>query len=126
MSVKLKRVYEPPAAEDGFRILVDRLWPRGMTKEKAAVGEWLRDAAPSTTLRKWFAHDPRRWREFERRYFRELDGKPEVVTHLRELIAGGRLTLVYSARDLDMNNAVALKHYLTRTAGANKRKRASR
>jgi uncharacterized protein YeaO (DUF488 family) len=112
MSVRLKRVYDPPSPDDGARILVDRLWPRGMTKEAAAVDEWLRDAAPSTMLRKWFAHDPRRWRGFEQRYFRELNGNPEVVARLRKLMAGKRLTLVYGARDPHMNNAVALKHYL--------------
>ena len=126
MRVKLKRVYEPAAPEDGVRILVDRLWPRGMTKQAAAVDEWLRDVAPSTTLRKWFAHEPRRWRGFEQRYFRELDGKPEVVTRLRELMAGGKLTLVFGARDLEMNNAVALRHYLEQPAGAGNRKRARR
>ncbi|MCI0657661.1 MAG: DUF488 domain-containing protein [Acidobacteria bacterium] len=116
MGVKLKRVYDPPEPDDGVRILVDRLWPRGMTKEAAAVDEWLRDAAPSTTLRKWFAHDPRRWREFEKRYFRELNGKPEVVNRLRKLMAGRKLTLVYGARDPQMNNAVALRHYLEHLA----------
>ena len=112
MSLRLKRVYDPPAPDDGVRILVDRLWPRGMKKEAAALDEWLRDAAPSPTLRKWFSHDPRRWREFLQRYFRELDEKPEVVARLRKLMASKRLTLLYGARDPDMNQAVALKHYL--------------
>ena len=112
MNVRLKRVYEPAAPDDGFRILVDRLWPRGMSKAKAAVDEWLREASPSAALRKWFAHDPRRWRGFLQRYFRELDEKPEVVARLRKLMAGKRVTLVYGARDPEMNQAVALKHYL--------------
>jgi uncharacterized protein YeaO (DUF488 family) len=121
MDVKLKRVYDPPAPDDGVRILVDRLWPRGMTKEAAALAEWLRDAAPSTTLRKWFAHDPRRWRKFEQRYFSELNGKPEVVARLRELMASKKLTLLYGSRDSQMNNAVALRHYLEQTGTKRKR-----
>ena len=115
MRVKLKRVYDPPAPDDGVRILVDRLWPRGMTKQAGAGDEWLRDASPSPTLRKWFAHDPRRWRGFLQRYFRELDGKPEVVARLRKLMTDKRVTLVYGARDPEMNQAVALKHYLEQT-----------
>ena len=115
MTVKLKRIQEAPAAGDGTRVLVDRLWPRGISEAKAAVDEWLQDAAPSQTLRNWFAHDPRRWQEFQKRYFQELDGKPEVVDRLQELERPrGILTLLYGARDPDRNNAVALRHYLER------------
>jgi len=117
MTIRIKRVYDAPAAEDGVRLLVDRIWPRGMAKEAAAVDEWLREAAPSPALRKWFAHDPRHWREFQQRYFRELDERPEVVARLRELMSSRALTLLYGARNPDLNNAVALRHYLKRLPG---------
>ncbi len=112
MDIQVKRVYEPDAASDGFRILVDGIWPRGMTREKLRADSWLKDAAPSRALRKWFAHDQKRWEEFKKRYFAELDAKPEVVAGLLELAAKGRLTLLFSARDLECNQAVALREYL--------------
>jgi uncharacterized protein YeaO (DUF488 family) len=113
-NVKLKRAYESPAAEDGTRILVDRLWPRGLTKEKAALDQWIKDIAPSTELRKWFGHDPARWREFRRRYAGELRHKPDLLDHLRSLARLGPITLVYSAHDEKHNDAVLLRELLLR------------
>ncbi len=117
--LRVKRAYEPHANADGVRLLVDRMWPRGVTKEALHIDEWLKDVAPSTELRKWFAHDPSRWAEFKRRYFAELDERPEVVTELRRRCRGHVVSLVYGAKDDEHNNAVALKEYLEhRGAGA--------
>ena len=107
-----KRVYEPAAKSDGARVLVDRVWPRGITKEKAALDLWLKEIAPSTALRKWFGHDPARWDEFRKRYGKELDGNAEAVAQLKDMIAKGPVTLVYSAHDAEHNQAVALLDYL--------------
>ena len=112
MDIQTKRVYGPVDRKDGVRVLVDRVWPRGMTKERLQAALWLKEAAPSTALRKWFGHDRSRWEEFKNRYFSELNAKPEVVKQLRELAAKGRLTLLFSARDSQYNQAVALKEYL--------------
>ncbi len=109
--IKIKRVYEPPDPSDGRRVLVDRVWPRGVTKEKAHVDEWLKEIGPSTELRKWFGHDPSRWDEFRTRYRAELTQKPELLK-LREEARGGTLTLVYSARDTEHNQAVVLQELL--------------
>lgn len=114
MPIHLKRAYEDPTPSDGFRILVDRLWPRGVRKEAARIDLWLKDIAPSSELRKWFGHDPARWDEFRRRYFQELDGKPELVGQLRERLRQGNATLVYAAKDEEHNDAVALQEYLER------------
>lgn len=111
-AIKLKRAYEPPAREDGRRILVDRVWPRGIRKEAAAVDQWLKDVAPSTALRKWFGHDPERWAEFRRRYRAELEKHPEALAELRRLAQDGTLTLVYGARDPLHNQAVVLRELL--------------
>jgi uncharacterized protein YeaO (DUF488 family) len=111
-AVRVKRVYVPSAADDGTRILVDRLWPRGVSKEKAAIDLWLKDIAPSTELRKWFGHDPAKWDEFRKRYFRELEGKAELVAELRRAGAKGTVTLLFAAHDEEHNNAVALAEYL--------------
>ena len=110
--VKAKRVYDEPADSDGTRVLVDRIWPRGLTKERAAVDVWLKDIAPTTELRKWFGHDPARWKEFERRYWKELDRNTAAVAQLRELVDRGPVTLLYGARDEAHNDAVALLGYL--------------
>ncbi|ODT06353.1 MAG: hypothetical protein ABS58_11790 [Mesorhizobium sp. SCN 65-20] len=110
--ISIKRVYEAPSAEDGFRVLVDRVWPRGITRDTAAVDLWMKDIAPSTELRKWFGHDPERWAEFRRRYCGELEQRPELVEQLRGQARKGRLTLVYSARDETHNQAVVLKQAL--------------
>lgn len=115
LDIQLQRVYYPVEKEDGIRALVDRVWPRGIKKEKLKADLWLKDVAPSTTLRKWFNHDRSRWDEFKRRYFSELDTKTKVVNQLLDLAANGRITLLYSARDNQCNQAVALKEYLMST-----------
>jgi len=112
MQIRLKRVYDQPSKQDGARVLVDRVWPRGLKRERARIDHWLRGIAPSTELRKWFGHDPEKWPEFKRRYFSELDRNRDAVTELRKLAGKGRITLVFSARDERHNNAVALKEYL--------------
>jgi uncharacterized protein YeaO (DUF488 family) len=110
--VRLKRAYEPPDDADGTRVLVDRLWPRGVSKEKAAVNMWLKDLAPSTELRKWFGHDPDRWPEFRKRYAAEVRQHQEAFGQLRELTRQGPVTLVYSADDEIHNDAVVLRSLL--------------
>jgi uncharacterized protein YeaO (DUF488 family) len=109
-NVQIKRAYEPALATDGTRILVDRLWPRGVSKEEAAVSEWMKDIAPSTALRKWFGHDPERWEEFRRRYAEELERNADLVDGLRARARKGRITLVYSAHDERHNDAVVLRN----------------
>jgi uncharacterized protein YeaO (DUF488 family) len=115
MDVRLKRVYEPLAPSDGYRVLVDRLWPRGITKEQAHVDEWARELAPSSELRRWFGHDPARFDEFRRRYDAELAAHREKLRELRSRARTGTLTLVYSARDTKHNDAVVLAELLRRT-----------
>jgi uncharacterized protein YeaO (DUF488 family) len=110
--VRLKRAYEPPAPDDGTRILVDRLWPRGVRKADAALDHWAKDLAPSTALRKWFAHDPARWQEFRVRYAEEARQHDYQLRQLRALARTGPITLVYSARDEVHNDAVVLKDIL--------------
>ena len=114
MPLRIKRVYDPPAKADGHRVLVDRIWPRGLSKEAAQVDEWPKDIAPSTALRKWFGHAPEKWKEFLRRYHRELDANSSAVVTLRTLVRGRRVTLLFAARDVEHNNAVALKAYFGR------------
>ena len=116
MQIKLKRVYEEPSLEDGFRILVDRLWPRGLTKEKAGVDLWLRELGPSTELRHWFAHDPARWDEFRRRYAAELRTKPDLLAQITQ--HPGPVTLLFGAKDAEHNQAVALREYLEQSGSA--------
>ena len=110
--IKLKRAYEPPASADGTRILIDRLWPRGVKRADAAIDEWMKDIAPSTGLRKWFGHDPARWQEFRRRYQSEIRQHPDEFDRLRALAQNGRITLVFSAHDEAHNDAVVLKDLL--------------
>lgn len=112
MTVKLKRIYEPSRRDDGVRILVDRVWPRGLSKEAARVDFWLRDIAPSSELRRWFGHDPQKWSEFKARYWRELDESPQALNELVEKGSDGKMCLLFSAKDTEHNNAVALKEYL--------------
>jgi Uncharacterized conserved protein len=112
MDLRIKRIYEPSAADDGLRVLVDRLWPRGLKKEHAAIDLWLREIAPSDALRRWFGHDPEKWDEFRRRYQAELDQNGEAIAILRARGGKGRVTLLYGARDESHNQAVALKEYL--------------
>lgn len=110
--IQVKRVYEKPSRKDGFRILVDRLWPRGLTKERAAVNLWLKDVAPSTELRKWFVHDPARWKEFQARYRKELRQSKDPLELLEQKSKGHTITLVYGARDEEHNEALVLKKIL--------------
>jgi uncharacterized protein YeaO (DUF488 family) len=112
MDVAVKRVYEPAQVSDGRRVLVDRLWPRGLSKEKAALALWLKDIAPSDELRKWFDHRAERWTEFQKRYRDELKDKNDAVSELDGLLAGGKVTLLYGAHDEAHNNAVALAAWL--------------
>jgi uncharacterized protein YeaO (DUF488 family) len=111
--VKLKRAYQEPAADDGMRILIDRLWPRGLKKADAAIDEWMKDIAPSTALRKWFGHDPNRWEEFRVRYKAELQQHPDQLGRLRVLARQGPVTLVFSAHDEVHNDAVVLREMLS-------------
>lgn len=112
--VTVKRVYEAPAATDGARFLVERLWPRGVRKDALALAGWLKDIAPSEGLRRWFGHDPSKWEEFRRRYFEELDRNREALRPIMEAVARGGATLLYSARDREHNSAVALAEYLAK------------
>ncbi|MFZ0134759.1 MAG: DUF488 family protein [Desulfobacterales bacterium] len=112
MDIQTKRVYDPADKKDGARVLVDRVWPRGLSRERVQADQWVKDAAPGTALRKWFAHDRSKWDEFRKRYASELNAKPEVVGQLLELASKGRLTLLFSARDTQYNQAVVLKEYL--------------
>ena len=109
--LRFKRVYEPPAPDDGRRVLVDRLWPRGLTKADAHVDVWLKEVAPSPNLRRWFGHQPERWPQFRERYLAELAANP-ALERLRELIAEGPVTLLFAARDTDRNDAVVLAELL--------------
>jgi uncharacterized protein YeaO (DUF488 family) len=110
--IQLKRVYEKPSRKDGVRILVDRLWPRGLSKERAAVKLWLKDAAPSTELRKWFGHDPTKWKQFQSRYRKELRAKKEALNLLKQKCEKHTVTLLYGARDEKHNEALVLKNIL--------------
>ncbi|HNR50495.1 MAG: DUF488 family protein [Bacteriovoracaceae bacterium] len=112
MEIKVKRVYEEPADGDGLRVLVDRLWPRGVSRPKAKIDLWLKDIAPSNELRSWYGHDPEKWPEFRTRYFAELDSRPESVEELIGHARSGTVTLLYSSREQRLNNAHALKEYL--------------
>lgn len=112
--IQLKRVYEAPSATDGLRVLVDRLWPRGLTKERAAVDLWLKDLAPSTELRKWFGHDPTRWKQFQQRYRKELRAGNDAIGLLREKCEQGTITLLYGAKDKEHNEALVLQTLLER------------
>lgn len=110
--IRCRRVYDPPRETDGRRILVDRIWPRGLSRNDAAIDLWLKDIAPSAELRKWFGHDPERWEAFVDRYARELDDNPQAVEQLLGIARSGPVTLVYAARDTEYNNAWALKIYI--------------
>jgi uncharacterized protein YeaO (DUF488 family) len=114
MDIRLKRAYEPPASSDGFRVLIDRLWPRGISRERAALDAWEKELAPSTALRQWFGHDPARFQAFRRRYLEELRGQRPRLSALRRRAREGTLTLVYSAHDAEHNDAVVLAEVLRR------------
>ncbi len=112
MMIRVKRAYDSVEKDDGVRILVDRLWPRGLKKEQLSLYTWLRDVAPSDDLRKWFGHEPARWEEFKERYFSELDQKQDALKPLSKAALDGNVTLIYAAQDKEYNNAVALKEYM--------------
>ena len=112
MQIWLKRAYDKPGSTDGTRVLVDKLWPRGLKKEDAKIDFWLREIAPSDDLRKWFGHDPDKWESFKKRYISELMKNEEALGELWEIIEKGRVTLIFGAKDVDHNNAVVLKQYL--------------
>ena len=112
MSIRIKRVYEEAECADGFRVLVDRLWPRGLAKSDVKIDLWAKEAAPSTELRKWFGHDPAKWQEFRQRYFAELDTRPQDLASLQDAAHHCTVTLLYAARDTLHNHALALKAYL--------------
>jgi len=110
--IQLKRAYEPPSRQDGLRILVERLWPRGVTKARAALDLWLKDVAPSPQLRKWFGHDPAKWKQFEQRYRKELQQRKEAVALLRQKAKTNTVTLIYAAKDERHNGALVLKEFI--------------
>ena len=112
MKIRIKRAYDIPNDDDGYRILVDRLWPRGISKEKAKIDFWPKDLSPSTELRRWYGHDPKKWNEFKSRYFAELDGNIELLDELLGYVHKGTVTFIYSSKEQRLNNAVALKEYL--------------
>lgn len=112
--IQIKRVYEAPEASDGFRVLVDRLWPRGVAKQRAALDLWMKDLAPSTELRRWFGHDPKRWKEFQARYRAELEQHATDLAELRSRARKGTVTLLFGARDVEHNEAVVLRDVLAR------------
>lgn len=112
MKIRLKRVYDPPKKSDGGRLLVERLWPRGLTKEKARIDEWFKEVAPSPELRKWYQHDPAKWAEFRRRYLDEIRGNAAAADRLRERLKAGPGTFVYAAKDEERNSARVLKEFL--------------
>ena len=116
MSFKIKRAYEKPARTDGVRVLVDRIWPRGISKADAKIDQWRKEIAPSTALRKWFGHDPARWAEFKRRYFAELGTQGDALDELRKLARAKTVTLVFGAKDTEHSQAAALKEYLEKRA----------
>lgn len=115
--LRIKRIYDLPTSEDGIRILVDSLWPRGLSKEKVKIDLWLKDIAPSHELRKWFSHDPQKWGDFKKKYFRELDQKRELVDLIIQKSKRGNVTLLYGAKDEKFNNAVALREFIEETKG---------
>ncbi|MFA5072601.1 MAG: DUF488 domain-containing protein [Nitrospirota bacterium] len=112
--IKLKRIYEKPEKGDGYRILVDRLWPRGVSKERAALDLWLKEIAPSDSLRKWFSHDPEKWSEFKKKYKAELKANEEDVTQLKSLARKGTITLLYAAKDEEHNEALVIKDFISK------------
>lgn len=120
MRIRLKRAYEPAIEDDGFRVLVERLWPRGVSREEARIDLWTKEAAPSNELRRWYGHDPTKWEEFRRRYFAELEAHPEVLDELRARLAEGPVTFVFASKETTYNCATALAEYLTSDAGGSR------
>lgn len=124
-TIRIKRAYDTPSQDDGTRILVDRLWPRGLRKDDARIDLWLREIAPSDDLRKWFNHDPKKWGLFRKRFFTELDKQPDAIDEIKKTARKGTMTLIYGAREERFNNAVALKEYLVIRMTASRRKAAA-
>jgi uncharacterized protein YeaO (DUF488 family) len=124
--IALKRAYDPVSHTDGTRLLVERLWPRGVSKAKLRIDSWLKEVGPSTDLRKWFSHDPKKWAEFRRRYFRELTSRREAWQPILSAARRGTVTLVYSSHDMEHNNAVALQDFLRRKSRRPARRRSAR
>ena len=120
--IRLKRVYDPANNDDGVRLLVERLWPRGVKKTDLRLDAWLKDVAPSTELRRWFSHDPAKWTEFQQRYFAELDAQPETVEPILKASSQGHVTLLFSSHDAAHNNAVALETYIAAHRGRHDRR----
>ena len=112
--IRTKRVYQAPEPDDGSRILIDRLWARGLSRDKASIDTWMKEIAPSTELRQWYGHDPKKWIKFKTRYFAELEDKTELVEELLEFVRAGTVTLVFSSKETKLNNAAALKEYIER------------
>ena len=110
--IHIKRIYDSAEPSDGIRILVDKLWPRGISRERANLDFWAKDLAPSTELRKWYKHDSKHWAEFRHRYFAELESKPEALSELKTYFSGGVVTFLFSSKEMKLNNAVALKEYV--------------
>ena len=110
--VKIKRIYDPVSPEDGKRIYIDRLWPRGLKKSDALFGEWLKEISPSNELRKWYSHDPAKWQEFKKRYKKELEDKKEIIEKLKKEARHEKITLLYSTKETEYNNAVAMKEFI--------------
>ena len=123
--IKIKRVYDQPSKNDGKRVLIDRLWPRGLRKEDARIDEWMKEVAPSNELRKWFNHDPDKWSEFKKRFFTELQGQQEKVEEIISLARKGTVTFLYGSKEERFNNAVALKEYIEKRANASEHKKAA-
>lgn len=117
MKILAKRVYESPSDTDGRRVLIDRLWPRGVSREAASLHFWARSVAPSDALRRWYQHDPKKWQEFRRRYFAELDANPDGMAELREHLGEGTVTLLFGSRETQLKNAEALREYLQEHPG---------
>jgi uncharacterized protein YeaO (DUF488 family) len=112
MNIQVKRVYEEPSDQDGLRVLVDRLWPRGLSKEKGKIDRWIKELAPSTELRKWYGHDPDKWQDFKLKYFEELGANQELVKQVRNEFGDKNITFLFSSKELKLNNALALKEYI--------------
>jgi uncharacterized protein YeaO (DUF488 family) len=112
MEIRIKRVYDAPDQKDGYRVLIDRLWPRGTKKEDARIDEWIKEIAPSNELRKWYSHDPSKWEEFKRQYFGELDSQEDAVEKLLGMVSKDTVTFLFSSKETRLNNAVALKEYI--------------
>jgi len=123
--IKIKRVYDQSSQDDGKRILIDRLWPRGLKKEDAQIDEWLKEIAPSNELRKWFNHDPNKWSEFKKKFFTELLGKRDMVEGIINTARKGTVTLLFGSKEERFNNAVALKEYIDSRMNASERKKAA-